>query len=73
MENAGDPLVKHLNMSLDNKILVMHQIAKGIKFIHQSNVIHRDLKLDNIFIKNPEHPQIKSLLLFFLVFSSFSF
>lgn len=28
----------------------LHQIAKGIKDIHENRVIHRDLKLGNLFL-----------------------
>ena len=30
---------------------IMRQIVKGLEYIHQNNIIHRDLKTENIFVK----------------------
>lgn len=32
------------------KIAVCQQIAEGLAFAHSQNIIHRDLKLENIFV-----------------------
>ena len=37
-------------LSYDDKINIARQICLGIKYIHQKDIIHRDLKLQNIFI-----------------------
>lgn len=34
--------------------LILNQIIQGIKFLHKLNIIHADLKLENILIKNLE-------------------
>ena len=37
---------------LDNKINFFKQIIQGVKYLHEQNIIHRDIKPDNIFISN---------------------
>ena len=40
---------------------IMWQILCGLSYIHSRNVIHRDIKLNNIYIKNEDvhHPEIE--------------
>lgn len=35
------------------------QIVKGMLYCHQNNLIHRDLKLENILLLNSEEQKIK--------------
>lgn len=36
----------------ERSILMLKQICQGYDFIHKKGILHRDIKLDNIFIKN---------------------
>ena len=38
----------------DSYRIIMYQILNGMKFLHDAGIIHRDLKLDNILLKNHE-------------------
>ena len=40
------------------KIILM-QIAKGLKYLNKKSIIHRDLKLENIFIHFPDKEKSK--------------
>ena len=37
---------------------VMHQIAKGVKYMHEMGIVHRDLKPENILV-NTENCKLK--------------
>jgi translation initiation factor 2-alpha kinase 4 len=41
-----------LDDDINNKINFIKQIIQGLKYIHEQNIIHRDIKPDNIFILN---------------------
>jgi serine/threonine protein kinase len=38
---------------------IIGQIVKGMRYCHQNNLIHRDLKLENILLVNSEEKKIK--------------
>jgi len=42
---------KNDKLPLDTTKLFMYQLLRGLKFIHSANVIHRDIKPGNLFIK----------------------
>ena len=46
--------VKKYNFSLDNKqiIFIIKQVIEGINYIHDKNIAHNDIKLENIIVKN---------------------
>ena len=35
--------------------MIMHQLLKGLKALHDKKIIHRDLKPSNVFFKNDQH------------------
>lgn len=45
---------------LEDAIALFSQVLAGVDFIHLNNIIHRDLKLENIFLRR--HPKSGSLL-----------
>ncbi len=55
---AGGDLCTYLNkqvkkncqLSEDQTQLIMHQLAKGVRDIHKQGLVHKDLKLLNVFI-----------------------
>ena len=55
--NLGDFICNSKYNSFDIYSL-FYKMAKGISFLHKNNIIHSDLKLDNIMIDNQNNPII---------------
>ena len=51
-QNLSDNLELNHDIAFENKINYLCQIASGLNYLHQNNVLHLDLKLDNIMITN---------------------
>lgn len=50
---AGQSLFKYMRekqLSLSDRLNILHQVAKGLTEIHSQNIIHRDIKPDNILV-----------------------
>lgn len=46
------------NISIEKKISIMEQLISGLKFLHDNNVIHRDILFNNILIKKKKDKDI---------------
>ena len=63
--NLGDFLPKlsqidlYSSKKVKERLEIALQICKGIKTIHDSGIIHRDIKTSNIFLSTSEYPQVK--------------
>lgn len=61
---SGGTLLERINktggLSGEEVRQVMHGIAKGLNYLHRFDIAHRDLKLENILLRDPSslHPVI---------------
>ena len=44
-------LETHGKLSVDHAKLYMYQLLRGLKYIHSANVLHRDIKPGNLFVR----------------------
>ena len=41
-------------LPLDKKLIILKSLTNSLKLLHEANIVHGDLKLDNILISEPE-------------------
>lgn len=51
-KNLREILARQKRLPLEICLLICHQIAEGLKFAHNHNLIHRDIKPSNIILSN---------------------
>jgi serine/threonine protein kinase len=57
--NLQTRIQKKKKLSVDESISVMRSLCDGIYFMHQRNIMHRDLKLANILLVDEETSAVK--------------
>ncbi|OMJ74355.1 hypothetical protein SteCoe_26744 [Stentor coeruleus] len=57
--NLSQRLCKKRKFSENEAAYVLFQILKALEFLHKENVVHRDLKPDNIFLEESDGYKIK--------------
>ena len=51
-------MTKSPNISLKRRLVIAQEIAHGMLYLHRKNVIHRDLKIDNVLIDDDGHAKL---------------
>lgn len=63
--NLGDFIPKQSQIDLysskkvQERLEIALQICKGVKTIHDSGILHRDIKASNVFLSSTDYPQVK--------------
>lgn len=54
---ALNELIKVRHFSKNQLLVIIKELMKGLKLLHDNNIYHKDIKLDNILISNGIHPK----------------
>jgi len=61
--DLGRHLAKHGPLELDEALILVAQVLKGLHHAHEAGIVHRDLKPDNIFmVSREDEPVLVKLL-----------
>ncbi|KAL9650850.1 hypothetical protein ABK040_001899 [Willaertia magna] len=59
--SLNDKLLDNNNeFILIDKLSIFQQMCEGVEHLHSNNIIHRDIKLDNILIKKIQNKELKT-------------
>lgn len=54
--NAGDPGIL---LTWDQRIKIAMGVAKGLKYLHDNNIVHRNLRSSNILLTHDYEPLVR--------------
>jgi serine/threonine protein kinase len=57
----GGTIAEHLDATPTQKMIYLYGVARGLCRLHSLSILHRDVKLENIFVDSEGHPRIGDL------------
>jgi len=62
-ETLFDLLKREVHLSISTSFSIMKDVLSGLSFVHENNIIHRDINLDNILLSYEEKNKIPQAVL----------
>ena len=60
--NLADVLCRPVSMGIASKISILHDVCKGLVYLHKHNILHRDLTAHNILLNSAMIAKISDFL-----------